>query len=70
MVKVRVKIRFSVQKDLGFDPWRHSEPFIWETYHNNHASIWQFFDSSQLIVLLCNELLIEFLIELLIEFLL
>ena len=32
MVKVRVKARFRVQKYLGFDPGRHSEPFIWETY--------------------------------------
>ena len=32
MVKVRVKVRFRVQKYLFFDPWRHSEPFIWETY--------------------------------------
>ena len=32
MVKVRVKVRFMVQKYLGFDPWRHSEPFTWETY--------------------------------------
>ena len=23
-------LRFRVQKYLGFDPWRHSEPFIWE----------------------------------------
>ena len=32
MVKDRVKVRFRVQNDLDFDPWRHSEPFIWETY--------------------------------------
>ena len=32
MVKVMVKVRFRVQKDLGFDPLRHSELFIWETY--------------------------------------
>ena len=31
MVKVRVmvKVRFRVQKDIGFDPRRHSEPSIW-----------------------------------------
>ena len=34
MVKVRIKVRFRVQHDLGFDPGCHSEPFIWETYHN------------------------------------
>ena len=27
-----MKVRFRAQKDLGFDPRRHSEPFIWETY--------------------------------------
>ena len=32
MVKVRVKVGFRVQKYLGFDPCRHSEPFIWEVY--------------------------------------
>ena len=31
MVKVRVKVRSKVQKYLGFDPLRQSEPFIWET---------------------------------------
>ena len=35
MVKVRVKVRLRVHKYLGFDLWRHSEPFIWETYQNN-----------------------------------
>ena len=35
MVKVRVKVRFRVQKYLDFDPWRHSEPFIWETYQKD-----------------------------------
>ena len=34
MVKVMVKVRFRVLKYLGFDPLRHSEPFIWETYQN------------------------------------
>ena len=31
---VKVKVRFRIQKYLGFDPCRHSEPFIniWETY--------------------------------------
>ena len=28
MVKVRVKVMFRVQKDLGFDLYRHSDPFI------------------------------------------
>ena len=27
-----VKVRFMIQKYLGFDPCCHSEPFIWETY--------------------------------------
>ena len=33
MVKVRVrgKVRFRIQKYLGFDPCRHLEPFVWET---------------------------------------
>ena len=30
MVKVRFRLR--IQKYLGFDPWHHSEQFIWETY--------------------------------------
>ena len=34
MVRVRVKVKFRVQKYLGFNPGRHSEPFIWETYPN------------------------------------
>ena len=34
-MKVKVKIRFMAIKDLGFDPWRHSEPFIWVTYQKN-----------------------------------
>ena len=32
MVKVRIEVRFKVQKYYGFDPLLHSEPFIWETY--------------------------------------
>ena len=36
MVKVRVTVRFWVQKDLGFDPRCYSEPFIWKTYHKIH----------------------------------
>ena len=36
---VRVKVRFRVQKYLGFNQWRHSEPFIWEKYRNVSALV-------------------------------
>ena len=42
MAKVRVKVRFRIQKSfIGFDPCRYSETFIiiWETYpKNGHIS--------------------------------
>ena len=28
---LRLGWAFRIQKDLGFNPWRRSEPFIWET---------------------------------------
>ena len=44
-----VKVRFRVQKYLGFDPWRHSEPFIWETYRTLTYDVVQIWLISQVV---------------------
>ena len=41
MVKVRVKVMFRVQKDLGFDLYRHSDPFIFGRHTLRHTIVCQ-----------------------------